>query len=133
MAPPTRICANDATDELVNDFRFVASLAVVKLARADELIGLHLALECPRYCLVLGMLMRDAGLPATIWGELPAEIGRVTMPGEVASALSAIEQSAAIFEAHLRAAYQDRTLDARPLQQMIAKLRDLRGTGEVRN
>ena len=106
---------------------------MVKLARADQLIGLHLAIECARQCLVLGMLMRDSGLPAATWADLPATVGRVTMPGDIASGLWAIEQSAAIFEAHLRAAGHGQTLDARPLQEMIVKLRDLRKMGEVRS
>jgi hypothetical protein len=129
VAPPRDLLPDHPADKLVNDFRFVASLAVVKLARDDELIGLHLALECARYCLVLGMLMRDAGLPATVWGELPAIVGGVPMPGDVASGLTAIERSAVVFDMHLRAAYGDRTLDAGLIQQMIAELRGLQGNG----
>ena len=133
LARPEDGRSSDKTDQLVNEFRFVATLAVVKLARADQLVGLHLAIEGARHCLVLGMLMRDSGLPAATWADLPAQVGRLTMPGDVASGLSAIEQSAAIFEAHLRAARHGRTLDARPLEEMIVKLRDLRRTGEVRS
>ena len=133
LARPEHRRDSDKTDQLVNEFRFVATLAVVKLARDDQLVGLHLAIECARHCLVLGMLMRDSGLPAPTWDDLPAQVGRLTMPGDLASGLLAIEQSAAIFEAHLRAARHGRTLDARPLEEMIAKLRDLRGTGEVRS
>ncbi|MET9020527.1 aminoglycoside 6-adenylyltransferase [Actinopolymorpha sp. NPDC004070] len=44
---------------LVHQFRFTAALAVVKDARDDLLIGGHLALELPRLCLVLAMLLRD--------------------------------------------------------------------------
>ncbi len=44
---------------LVHEFRFTAALAVVKDARDDLLIGGHLALELPRLCLVLAMLLRD--------------------------------------------------------------------------
>ncbi|MFD2078897.1 Streptomycin adenylyltransferase [Actinopolymorpha cephalotaxi] len=45
--------------DLVHQFRFTAALAVVKDARDDLLIGGHLALELPRLCLVLAMLLRD--------------------------------------------------------------------------
>ncbi|SDR72836.1 nucleotidyltransferase domain-containing protein [Actinopolymorpha singaporensis] len=44
---------------LVHQFRFTAALAVAKDARDDLLIGGHLALELPRLCLVLAMLLRD--------------------------------------------------------------------------
>lgn len=47
-----------ATDDLMS-FRFTAALAVVKLARADLLIGFHLALELVRSCLVQAMVLRD--------------------------------------------------------------------------
>lgn len=126
----------DAVDGLVNQFRFVASLAVVKLARADDLVGLHLAIECARLCLVLGMLMRDTALPPGTWDDLPMDVGRVGMPADVGSALSSIEECARIFEAHLRAANSGRTLDAFPLEQMIAKLGaevGLTGTAAGRN
>jgi Streptomycin adenylyltransferase len=126
----------DAIDPTVNEFRFVAALAVVKLARGDELIGHHLAIECPRLCLVLGMLMRDAGVSASDWASLPAEVGQVEMPGDPNSALSAIEMSATIFEAHLHAAGYGQTLDPGPLGVMIAQLRaeiGLKGTGAARS
>jgi Streptomycin adenylyltransferase len=133
LAPPGPLPARDAVQELVNEFRFVASLAVVKLARGDELIGIHLAIECARYCLVLGMLLRDGRWPTAMWSELPRDVGGVAMPGDVGSALSTIEQCVVIFDAHLHAAYHDRALDAGPVLQMIAELRDLRGTGWVRS
>ena len=44
---------------LVNQFRFKAAQAVVKVARGDLLIALHLALDLARDCCVLGMLLRD--------------------------------------------------------------------------
>ena len=44
---------------LLHEFRFTAALAVVKDARDDLLIGTHLALELPRLCLVVAMLLRD--------------------------------------------------------------------------
>ena len=133
LARPDEPRARDKTEQLVNDFRFVATQAVVKLARADQLIGLHLAIECARHCLVLGMLMRESGLPPAAWAGLPAQVGRVTMPGDITSGLSAIQQSAAIFDACLQAARPGQTLDARPLQKMIAELRDLSRTGEARS
>jgi hypothetical protein len=43
----------------VYDFRFIAALAVAKDARDDLLIGGHLALQLPRACLELAMLLRD--------------------------------------------------------------------------
>jgi hypothetical protein len=132
----SRLRSQDAVDQLVNEFRFVGSLAVAKLARADNLVGLHLAIECARFCLVLGMLMRDDARPSGTWDDLPMELGRMTMPADVASALSGIEQCARIFETHLRAANYTQTLDAYPLEQMIAKLRattGLTGTAAARN
>jgi hypothetical protein len=45
-------------DELM-EVRLTAALAVVKLARADLLIGFHLGLEVVRSCLVLAMELRD--------------------------------------------------------------------------
>jgi hypothetical protein len=125
-----------AIDRLVNEFRFIASLAVVKLARTDDLIGLHLTIECARLCLVLGMLMRDGALPPETWSDLPMMVGRVAMPDDIASALLCIEQCAGIFEVHLRTAKYVQTLDAGPLEQMIARLRSdagLTGTAAVRN
>ncbi len=115
--PPSPVAA------LVNEWRFVASLAVVKLARRDELIGLHLAIECTRLCLVLGMLMRDDGLPSSAWDNLPAKIGEVAMPHDVESGLVAIEQAAIIFEAHLRLANDDHALEPGPLHEMARRLR----------
>ena len=44
---------------LVHEFRFMAALAVRKCGRDDLLIGGHLALELPRQCLVVAMLLRD--------------------------------------------------------------------------
>jgi hypothetical protein len=123
LRPGQVLTVRDRVDELVNDFRFVASLAVVKLARADDLIGSHLALECARLCLVLGMLMRDAGLPAATWSNLPSEVGQVKMPRDARSALVGIEKWAAIFDAHLHAGHYSLTLDPSPLEGMIAQLR----------
>jgi hypothetical protein len=42
-----------------NDVRFLAALAVNKLGRRDQLIGLHLVLELLQACLVQAMLLRD--------------------------------------------------------------------------
>lgn len=50
---------------LVNEFRFLAVQAVVKAARRDLLIATHLALELPRLCLVLAMMLRDRDLGTT--------------------------------------------------------------------
>ncbi|MBM7786487.1 nucleotidyltransferase domain-containing protein [Tenggerimyces flavus] len=51
---------------LVNEFRFLAVQAVVKAARHDLLIGTHLALELPRRCLVLAMMLRDREVGTTV-------------------------------------------------------------------
>jgi hypothetical protein len=128
--------AADGIDELVNRFRFVAALAVVKLARTDDLVGLHLALECVRSCLVLGMLMRDAGMDAALWADLPARLAGVNIPSDTGSALFALEEWAAIFEARLHTADIGKTLETAPLEQMISKLRaqmGLKGTEGARN
>lgn len=42
-----------------NDVRFLAALAVSKLGRRDQLIGMHLVLELLQACLVQAMLLRD--------------------------------------------------------------------------
>jgi hypothetical protein len=121
--PATGAAAIDPVAELINELRFVASLAVVKLARGDELIGLHLAIECARCCLVLGMLMRDAGLPSSLWSDLPGAIGVVPMPSDPGSSLRAIEASTALFETYLRRLSGDYQIDPGPLEQMIKQLR----------
>ena len=108
---------------LVNQFRFTASLAVVKLARADELIGLHLALECVRLCLVVGMVLRDEGAPEQEWSGLPQAVGSVKMPGGTSSALSMIEQSAVVFQSYLHRARESLDLDVEPLETLVGQLR----------
>ena len=49
-----------------NEIRILAALAATKLGRNDRLIGLHLALELMRYCLVQAMLLRDRDLGTTV-------------------------------------------------------------------
>ena len=114
--------APDTVGRLLNQFRFVASLAVVKLARADLLVGLHLTIECVRLVLVLAMIMRDDALPPVLWADVPETIRTMPTPGEVATALLVIEQSAAIFDGHIQAGYR-RRLEGGPLEQLIARLR----------
>lgn len=47
------------TNADVNQARFIAAQAAVKLGRGDRLIGTHLALEFLRICLVQAMMLRD--------------------------------------------------------------------------
>ena len=49
-----------------NDIRMLAVLAVTKLGRGDQLIGLHLTLELTRACLVQAMLLRDRALGTSV-------------------------------------------------------------------
>ena len=49
-----------------NEIRMLAALAAAKLGRNDRLIGLHLALELMRSCLVQAMLLRDRELGTTV-------------------------------------------------------------------
>lgn len=61
-APPAFV---EEVPALVNEFRFLAAQAVVKVARRDLLIATHLALELPRRCLVLAMMLRDRDVGTT--------------------------------------------------------------------
>lgn len=55
------------TDRAVdNGVRSIAALAAAKLGRGDRLIGLHLALDLMRSCLVQAMLLRDRDQGTTI-------------------------------------------------------------------
>ncbi len=49
----------DKFQPLINQFWFKGTLSVTKVMRNDLLIGLHLALDMVRDCLVLAMLLRD--------------------------------------------------------------------------
>lgn len=53
--PPTPATVSPMADV----FFWKAIVAVNKVVRGDLLIGLHLALDCQRECLVLGMMLRD--------------------------------------------------------------------------
>ncbi|MGC9394138.1 MAG: aminoglycoside 6-adenylyltransferase [Anaerolineae bacterium] len=79
IAPyPASIIYEDVADATVanmaDHFWFKAAVAITKVMRNDLLIGLHLALDLARDCLVLQMLRRDRALRTTIhrtggWGN----------------------------------------------------------------
>lgn len=61
-------------ERMADAFGFKAALAIAKVARNDGLIGMHLALDLARDCLVLQMLRRDREEGTTIhrtggWGN----------------------------------------------------------------
>ncbi len=61
-------------ERMADAFGFKAALAIAKVARNDWLIGMHLALDLARDCLVLQMLRRDREMGTTIhrsggWGN----------------------------------------------------------------
>ena len=51
--------SNDELERISNDFWFMATVAITKVARNDLLIGTHLTLDLIRNCLVLKMIQRD--------------------------------------------------------------------------
>lgn len=59
VRPQTPLVAADQFQTMANHFWFTGVLSVNKVMRNDLLIGLHLALDMERDCLVLGMLLRD--------------------------------------------------------------------------
>lgn len=64
----------DAIARIAEHFWFKAAVAIAKVMRNDLLIGLHLALDLARDCLLLQMLRRDRALRTTIhrtggWGN----------------------------------------------------------------
>lgn len=52
--------------DLVNNFWFIASLALYKVIRNDLLIAQHLALDLYKDCLMLGMILRDREMGTNI-------------------------------------------------------------------
>lgn len=46
-------------EKLASEFWFLSYTAITKIVRNDLLIGLHLALDLYRYCLILAMWLRD--------------------------------------------------------------------------
>lgn len=77
-AAPAALPYEDVSDEAVatiaDQFWFKAAVAITKVMRNDLLIGMHLALDLTRDCLLLQMLQRDRVLRTTIhrtggWGN----------------------------------------------------------------
>jgi len=65
---------SDTIVSIAEHFWFKAAVAITKVMRNDLLIGLHLALDLARDCLLLQMLQRDQALRTTIhrtggWGN----------------------------------------------------------------
>ena len=66
--------AGDTIASIAEQFWFKAAVAITKVMRNDLLIGLHLALDLARDCLLLQMLRRDQALRTTThriggWGN----------------------------------------------------------------
>lgn len=89
---------------LVDAFWLKASVAIVKVVRSDLLIGLHLALDLARDCLVLQMIRRDREKRTTIhrtggWGnELATRIAWDGQEGAGEDALNLITRSCEVFD-----------------------------------
>jgi len=69
---------SDVIVNITEQFWFKAAVAITKVMRNDLLIGLHLALDLARDCLLLQMLRRDRALHTTIhrtggWGNVWVE------------------------------------------------------------
>ena len=59
LAPPFEDDYGTRVGPMADSFWFKAAIAVGKVARNDLLVGLHLALDLVRDCLVLQMMLRD--------------------------------------------------------------------------
>ncbi|HNT76079.1 MAG TPA: aminoglycoside 6-adenylyltransferase [Anaerolineae bacterium] len=73
VAEPPHVSVSDI-ERIADAFCFKAAVAITKVARNDWLIGMHLALDLARDCLVLQMLRRDREMGTTIhrsggWGN----------------------------------------------------------------
>ncbi len=103
-SPGYQDVARDEIEKLINTFWFKAALAIVKVARNDLLIGLHLALDLTRDCLVLQMIRRDQEKRTTIhrqggWGnELVAGFSWDSQASSGEGILNLIQMSGEIFD-----------------------------------
>jgi hypothetical protein len=99
-----RLIAPAAPDPEVNSFRFLAAQTVVKLSRADLLIGSHLLLELARLCLVQAMLLRDRDEAATrhrfgtARDAVAADVWRIVRSADTVPDPDQVESLAAVFD-----------------------------------
>ncbi len=92
-------------EKMSNEFWFKAVIAVTKVMRNDLLIGLHLALDLSRDCLVLGMIFRDRDAGTTIhrfggfYNEIVDDVGLQSSANSKADGiLEIILQSANVYD-----------------------------------
>ena len=112
---------------LDGEFRFVAVLAIAKLARNDLLIGAHLVLELERMVLVVAMLLRDRDLDTTTHrrgGPYNEVVRRIGGPGETAGDwLGRIERAMMVFGDLARQLYSGWREDWGPLRGFLERAR----------
>lgn len=83
-----------STEALIDTFWFKASVSIAKTARKDLLVGMHLALDLARDCLVLQMIRRDNAKGTNVhrFGGFGNEIvNRVLPPSNTTSQESILE------------------------------------------
>lgn len=128
--PKPPVFTTDQFQTMANHFWFKGMLSVNKVMRNDLLIGLHLALDMVRDCLVLGMLLRDraegtnhhrfGGMFNHVVDQLNVFQHRYTPTG----ILGIVEQSSIAFD-ELAAQWSDSYQEHRqPLIDWIAYARD---------
>lgn len=115
---PYQALTENEISQSVDAFWYKAAAAIVKVARNDLLIGLHLALDLARDCLVLQMLRRDAAMQTNIhrlggWGnDLVARFALQGQDETGEAILNLIQQSCEIYDSLARQmlpAYSPRT------------------------
>jgi hypothetical protein len=100
-APP--VVSDEQFEKMAGQFWLKAPLAVTKAMRYDHLIGLHLALDLARDCLVLAMMLRDRSTGVNrhrVGGphnEIVAQLGAASPSWTAPAILIAIEQSGRLF------------------------------------
>ncbi len=128
--PKPPVFTIDQFQTMANHFWFKGMLSVNKVMRNDLLIGLHLALDMVRDCLVLGMLLRDRA-EGTNHHRLGGAFNHVTDQLNVlqhrytpTGILGIVEQNSIVFDelaAQWSGSYQEHR---QPLIEWIAYARD---------
>jgi hypothetical protein len=117
---PSNLSDNEFKN-MANEFRFKAVLALTKLARADNVIALHLTFDLWRDVCVLVMILRDK----QVLTDEMANQGLAKWQGmgcyEAASILESIEQSCRLFEGYIRQFEPDYAHS--PLYKLIEQVR----------
>ncbi|HLY26475.1 MAG TPA: aminoglycoside 6-adenylyltransferase [Aggregatilineales bacterium] len=91
-------------ESMAQRFWFKAAIAVAKVRRNDLLIGLHLALDLARDCLVLAMMLRDVAAGTHIhryggpYNEVIGQIGMGTFQPTAQGILDLVVQCALTFD-----------------------------------